>query len=44
MDPMEQPEPEVAGHYYALQVSVRRRISSGGVMVGFGVLGGVFGA
>ena len=39
MDPMEQPEPEVAGHYYALQVSVRGRISSGGGMVGFGGFG-----
>lgn len=36
MDHMEQPEPEVPGHYYALQVSGRGRISSGGV------LGGVF--
>lgn len=38
MDPMEQPEPEVAGHYYALQVSGRGRISSGGEM-GFWVVG-----
>ena len=44
MDPMEQPEPEIAGHYYALQVSARGWISMGGGMVGFVVFGGVFDA
>ena len=42
MDPMEQPEPEIAGHYYALQVSGRGWISMGGAMLGFVVLGRFF--
>lgn len=44
MDPMEQPEPEIAGHYYALQVSGRGWISMGAEMAGVVVLGGVFDA